>query len=220
MQLAFPSHWRSWGCCASSRRSARGTWSPCSRCSLGRGAGVDVLRVISRLALAVVALLHLVARAGTWNRRLVLKGESAWRRWPHARIHRALAQNRASWSATRDCPRNKASADILTYFETGPTKLYHFSPTRPAAETSIFMGFVALALAGLAFGLRDGAETPPPPAGPGGSGGLCAPPSSAPPSSSRSPSWGRISTRWGALSAPLVLPGHLGTDPGPHRRRG
>ena len=60
---------------------------------------------------------------------------------------------------------DNASADILTYFETGQTKLYHFSPTYHIAETSIFMGFVALALAGAAFGLRDRPETPPPSAG-------------------------------------------------------
>ena len=66
----------------------------------------------------------------------------------------------------RDLYQNdRNSADILTYFETGETKLYHFSPSGHAAETSIFMGFVALALAAVAFGLRDGPETPPPPAG-------------------------------------------------------
>ena len=39
------------------------------------------------------------------------------------------------------------SADVLTYLETGVTKLYKFRPTHHIAETSLFMGFVALGLA-------------------------------------------------------------------------
>jgi hypothetical protein len=39
------------------------------------------------------------------------------------------------------------SADVLTYLETGVTKLYTFRPTHHIAETSLFMGFVALGLA-------------------------------------------------------------------------
>ena len=124
--------------------------------------------IILGLSLAVVSLLHLVARAYTWNWRLVLKGGIGV-----AALGLALApfiipyaQNRSELGMERALYQNdSASADILTYFETGPTKLYHFSPSYHRAETSIFMGFVALALAGLAFGLRDGPETPPPPAG-------------------------------------------------------
>ena len=59
------------------------------------------------------------------------------------------AQNRSELGMERALYQNdRNSADILTYFETGETKLYHFSPTNHIAETSIFMGFVALALAG------------------------------------------------------------------------
>ncbi len=36
------------------------------------------------------------------------------------------------------------SADVLTYVETGPTRMYHFSPTHSHAETSLFPGFIAL----------------------------------------------------------------------------
>jgi hypothetical protein len=124
--------------------------------------------IILGLSLAVVALLHFAARVYAWNWRLVLKGGIGV-----AALGLALApfivpyaQNRSELGMERELYQNdNASADILTYFESGPTKLYHFSPTYHTAETSIFMGFVALSLAGLAFGLRDGAEAPPPSAG-------------------------------------------------------
>jgi len=124
--------------------------------------------IILGLCLAALALLHLVARAHTWSWRVVLRGVIGL-----AALGLALApfivpyaQNRSELGMERDLYQNdNASADILTYFETGPTKLYHFSPTAHTAETSIFMGFVALSLAGLALGLRDGPETAPPPIG-------------------------------------------------------
>ena len=124
--------------------------------------------IILGLSLGVVTLLHFVARAHTWNWHLVLKGGIGV-----AALGLALApfivpyaQNRNELGMERALYQNdNSSADILTYFETGPTKLYHFSPTNHIAETSIFMGFVALALAGLAFGLRDRSETLPLPAG-------------------------------------------------------
>jgi hypothetical protein len=124
--------------------------------------------IILGFCLAALALLHFVARARTWSWRLVLEGVIGV-----AALGLALApfivpyaQNRSELGMERELYQNdNASADILTYFETGPTKLYHFSPTHHRAETSIFMGFVALALAGLAFGLRDDPETPPSPVG-------------------------------------------------------
>ena len=51
--------------------------------------------IILGLALAVVALLHLVARRHTVaNWRLVLKGESAWRRWPSSWHHSSCPTRR------------------------------------------------------------------------------------------------------------------------------
>ncbi len=124
--------------------------------------------IILGLCLAALALLHVVARPRTWSWRLALEGAIGV-----AALSLALApflvpyaQNRSELGMERALDQNdNASADVLTYFETGETKLYHFSPTYHTAETSIFMGFVALALAGMAFGLGDSPETPPPPAG-------------------------------------------------------
>jgi interleukin-like EMT inducer protein len=124
--------------------------------------------IILGLCLATLALLHLVARPGAWSWHLVRDGAVGV-----AVLGLALApfivpyaQNRTELGMERDLyQRDNNSADILTYFETGETKLYHFSPAGHAAETSLFMGFVALALATLAFALPGAAaETPPPPA--------------------------------------------------------
>jgi hypothetical protein len=124
--------------------------------------------IILGLCLAALSLLQVVARPRKWSLRLIRDGAIGV-----AALGLALApfivpyaQNRSELGLERVLYQNdQNSADILTYFETGPTKLYHFSPTYHRAETSIFMGFVALALAGLAFGLRDGPETRPLPAG-------------------------------------------------------
>ena len=124
--------------------------------------------IILGLCLAALALLHVVARTRAWSWRLVRDGAVG-----AVALGLALApfivpyaQNRSELGMERDLyQNNRNSADILTYFETGKTKLYQFSPSSHAAETSIFMGFVALALAAVAFGLRDEPETPPPPAG-------------------------------------------------------
>jgi hypothetical protein len=122
--------------------------------------------IILGLCLAALALVHLVARPDTWNWRVVRRGVVGL-----AALGLALApfivpyaQNRSELGMERDLYQNDwNSADVLTYFETGPARLYHFSPTGHAAETSIFMGFVALALACTAFALGDGPETPPAP---------------------------------------------------------
>jgi hypothetical protein len=123
--------------------------------------------IILGLCLATLTALHLVAHARTWTWRLVAQGAVGV-----AALGLALApfivpyaQNRSELGMERDVGQNDMnSADILTYFETGETRLYQFSPSGHIAETSIFMGFVALALAGAAFGLRDRSEAPPPPA--------------------------------------------------------
>jgi interleukin-like EMT inducer protein len=123
--------------------------------------------IILGLCLVTLALLHFVARAGTWSWRLVLQGAAG-----ALALGLALApfivpyaQNRSELGMERDLYQSDMnSADILTYFETGDTHLYQFSPSGHVAETSIFMGFVALGLTAVAFGLRDRPETPPPPA--------------------------------------------------------
>ena len=124
--------------------------------------------IILGLCLAILALLHLVARGDTWSRSLVLKSSIGL-----AALGLALApfivpyaQNRGELGLERSLDQgDSAPADILTYFETGETKLYHLSPSGHIAETSLFMGFVALVLAGLAFGARDALQTPPAPLG-------------------------------------------------------
>jgi hypothetical protein len=124
--------------------------------------------IILGLCLATLALLHFVARRGAWNWRIVRRGVIGL-----TVLGLALApflvpyvQNRSELGMERELyQKNNASADVLTYFETGETKLYHFSPSGHIAETSIFMGFVALALAGLAFCVRNGEALPPAPGG-------------------------------------------------------
>jgi hypothetical protein len=114
--------------------------------------------IILGLCLAVVAGLHLVLRPGAWSwhsvRRaavagLVLSIALAPFIVPYAQNYRELGMERALRQPS------KHYADIMTYFETGPTKLYTFSPSRHIAETSLFMGFIALALAAVACALRE-----------------------------------------------------------------
>src|SRR5262249_2136394 len=99
--------------------------------------------IILGLCLTTLALLHFVARRHTWSWSLVLKSGIGL-----AALGLALApfivpyaQNRSELGMERELYQtNNASADVLTYFETGETKLYHFSPSGHIAETSIFMG--------------------------------------------------------------------------------
>jgi Interleukin-like EMT inducer len=121
--------------------------------------------IILGLCLAVLALLYFVARPHAWRWRLARDAALAV-----AALGVALApfivpyaQNLTELGMERSLYQNdNASADVLTYFETGPAKLYRLSPSGHTAETSLFMGFVALGLAATAFGLRDRAGTPRP----------------------------------------------------------
>jgi len=119
--------------------------------------------IILGLCLAVVAGLHLILRSGNWNwamvRRLLLGGiilgvALAPFLVPYVQNNRELGLVRELHQPARH------SADILTYFETGVTKLYRFHPSGHFAETSLFMGFVTLMLAATACVLRP-APAPP-----------------------------------------------------------
>jgi hypothetical protein len=124
--------------------------------------------IILGLCLAVLALLHLVSRPRAWSWSVARDGALGL-----AALGLALApfiipytQNRSELGMERALDQgDNHSADILTYFETGDTKLYHLSPSGHIAETSLFMGFVALALAGLAFAAPEATDPPPAPAG-------------------------------------------------------
>lgn len=119
------------------------------------------------LCLVVVAVLHMILRAGTWNwtmiRRALVGGlllgiALAPFLVPYVQNYQELGLARELRQPARH------SADILTYFETGVTKLYRFRPSGHIAETSLFMGFVALALAATACALGEPAavsERPP-----------------------------------------------------------
>ena len=117
--------------------------------------------IILGLCLIVVAGLSLLLRPGWWGWRLVgratvgglvLGAALAPFLVPYVQNFRELHMERA----LRQLPNY--SADVMTYFETGPTRLYTFSPTGHTAETSLFMGFVALTLAALACILPDEAS--------------------------------------------------------------
>jgi Interleukin-like EMT inducer len=100
--------------------------------------------------LVVVAALHATLRSGSWNWTVIRR--SLWGALllglllgpfvvPYVQNYRELGLHRELRQPARH------SADILTYFETGVTKLYQFRPSGHVAETSLFMGFVALTLA-------------------------------------------------------------------------
>jgi hypothetical protein len=113
--------------------------------------------IILGLVLAVVAGLHVLLRSGAWGWRKVGRSAIAG-----ALLALALApflapyvQNRRELGLERELNQpGRHSADLLTYFETGLTRLYDFSPSGHIAETSLFMGFVPLGLA--AVGLASG----------------------------------------------------------------
>ena len=110
--------------------------------------------IILSLALAVFALCFLLLRWDAWQWSfvpkclvggIVLGVALAPFAWPYLRTRQELGFERGLDEAVGH------SADILTYLETGVTKLYHLSPTGHIAETSLFMGFTGLALGGLSL---------------------------------------------------------------------
>jgi Interleukin-like EMT inducer len=122
------------------------------------------------LGLCLVALtgLHVLLRPRAWSRRLVGMGALSVGVFLLALTPFLLPyiENARELGLVRELNQPaRHSADILTYGETGPTRLYEFSPSGHIAETSLFMGFVALALA--AWGLVSPApsEGPDPPRG-------------------------------------------------------
>jgi hypothetical protein len=106
--------------------------------------------IILGLALALLLALHALLRPGAWTWTLVgrLAGGGLGFALGLAPFLVPYVQNFRELGLERSL-RQPAShaADILTYLETGVTKLYHMSPTGHIAETSLFMGFVALGLA-------------------------------------------------------------------------
>jgi hypothetical protein len=119
--------------------------------------------LILGLCMVVLVALHAILRGHTWRRALVLKGAVGVIALGLAMAPFLVpyAENRSELGLVRplDQPQNKA-ADILTYFETGVTRLYRLSPSGHIAETSIFLGFVGLALAAVGLGVRAGPEVP------------------------------------------------------------
>jgi uncharacterized membrane protein YfhO len=88
--------------------------------------------IILGLCLATLTLLHLVARAPTWSWRLVRDVAIGLAALGLTLVPFIVpyAQNRSELGMERALGQNdRASADVLTYFETGETKLYHFSPS-------------------------------------------------------------------------------------------
>src|SRR5262249_11447255 len=114
--------------------------------------------IILGLCLLVVTGLHALLRPAAWGWRpvarlsaagLVLALALAPFLVPYVENHRELHMERELHQLTN------SYADVMTYVETGRTRLYTFAPTGHPAETSLFMGFVALALAALACALPD-----------------------------------------------------------------
>jgi len=117
--------------------------------------------VILGLGLLVLALQYAALQWTGWRPRALLAGALgggglavalAPVAWPFFRTRQELGFERGLEDAVGH------SADVLTYFETGPTWLYRFSPTGHTAETSLFLGFGALALAALSLGWLRGAR--------------------------------------------------------------
>ncbi|PYM54375.1 MAG: hypothetical protein DMD79_24705 [Candidatus Rokuibacteriota bacterium] len=106
--------------------------------------------IILGLALVVVAALHALLRPGAWGWAMIrrLAGGGLVFGLALAPFLVPYGQNFRELGLERSLRQPAGhSADILTYLETGVTTLYHFSPTQHIAETSLFMGFVALGLA-------------------------------------------------------------------------
>lgn len=105
--------------------------------------------------LAVLVLRYLALRWSGWRARRVLAAALGGAllalalapvAWPYFRARQELGFERGLEEAAAH------SADVLTYLESGLTRLYHFAPTGHIAETSLFLGFGALALAILGLG--------------------------------------------------------------------
>lgn len=111
--------------------------------------------VILGLGLGVLALQYVALRWSDWRARTVLAAALGGAllalalapvAWPFFETRQELGFERGLEEA------DIHSADVLTYFETGPARLYRFSPTGHIAETSLFLGFGALTLAILSLG--------------------------------------------------------------------
>lgn len=111
--------------------------------------------VILGLGLGVVALQYVALRWRGWRARTILATALggvmlalalAPVAWPFFQTRQELGLERSLKEAEIH------SADVLTYFETGPTRLYRFAPTGHVAETSLFLGFGALTLTTLSLG--------------------------------------------------------------------
>ena len=115
--------------------------------------------IILGFTLVVLTGLHAILRNGAWGWRTIGRGLAGT-----ALLATALApfllpyvQNRRELGLERALEQPPGhAADILTYFETGVTRLYHLSPTGHIAETSLFMGFLPLGLAVAAAALAPG----------------------------------------------------------------
>jgi hypothetical protein len=118
--------------------------------------------IILGMCLAVVASLHVLLRPRTWGWRPIAQVAVAGAVLglalapfivPYAQNYRELHLERSRHQL------QNYYADVMTYFETGPTRLYHFGPTGHTAETSLFLGFVPLALAAWACVRREDRPT-------------------------------------------------------------
>lgn len=121
--------------------------------------------IILGLAVVVVTALHAILRPGCWSWRLVGRGAvgAAVLGIVLAPFLVPYVQNDRELGLVRELRQPaRHSADILTYFETGVTRLYRFRPSGHIAETSLFMGFVALALAATGCVSREPSRDPAP----------------------------------------------------------
>ncbi|HEY8549292.1 MAG TPA: hypothetical protein VIL35_04990 [Vicinamibacterales bacterium] len=120
------------------------------------GVSVWYYAIITSIALAVVLVHYAALRWRGWQRRAVVAGALGVLALglvltplaePYFQVRRELGIERGIEETERH------SADLLTYVETTPWGwLYRFSPTRHAAEASLFPGFTALFLGIVSLG--------------------------------------------------------------------